>query len=55
MAPLCELVNKYANVLTKLGKPIAQNIKNKTELLDLKKPIALHKLYKMSEWKFLEV
>ena len=41
-APMRELVNKYANVFTKPSKPVAREIKHKTELLDPEKPIPYH-------------
>ena len=33
-----ELVNKYADTYTKLGKPVAGDIKHKIELLEPAKP-----------------
>ena len=50
-----ELVNKYADVFTKPGKPVAQDIKHKIELLDPEKPIPHHRLQRISERKFQEV
>ena len=37
-------VNKYADVFTKLGKPVVQNIKHKIELFDAEKPLPNHRL-----------
>ena len=37
--PMLKLVNKYADVFKKPGKPVAQNIKQKNELLGPEKPI----------------
>ena len=54
-APMCELVNKYADVFMKLGKPVAQDIKQKNELLASEKPIPHHRLQSMSEREFKEV
>ena len=48
-APMRELVNKYADVFTKPGKPIARDIKHKIELLYPEKPIAHYKLQIISE------
>ena len=44
-----ELVNKYTDVLTNLGKPIAQDIKHKIELLDPEKPMPNHSLQIISK------
>ena len=52
---MCELVNKYADVFTKPGKPIAQDIKHKIELLDPAKPIPYHRLQRISEREFQDV
>ena len=43
-----ELLNKYADVFTKPGKPVAREIKHKIELLDPAKPIPHHRLQIMS-------
>ena len=40
---------KYAYVFTKLGKPVAQDIKHKIKLLDPEKPIPHHRPQIMSE------
>ena len=53
--PCMTLVNMYADVFTKPGKPIAQDIKHKIELLDPAKPIPHHILQKITEKKFQEV
>ena len=44
-----ELVYKYADVLTKQGKPVVRDTKHKIELLDPEKPIPHHRLQIMSE------
>ena len=44
-----ELLNKYADIFTKPGKPVAQDIKHKIELLDPAKPIPHHRMQIMSE------
>ena len=44
-----ELVNKYVDVLTKLGKFVALGIKHKIHLLELEKRISHHKQQKISE------
>ena len=44
-----ELVNNYAYVIKKLGKPIAQDIEHKIELLEPAKPIPYHIQQTMSE------
>ena len=49
-----KLVNKYADVFTKPGKAIAQDIKHKIELVDPAKPIPQHRLQRMSERKLQE-
>ena len=54
-APLSELLNKYADVFTKPGKPVARDIKHKIELLDPAKPIPYHRLQRMSEIELKEV
>ena len=46
-----ELVNNYAYVLTKLGKPVTPEIKHKIEFLDPAKPIAHHKQQRIGERK----
>ena len=53
--PMSELVNKYADVFTKLGKSVAQEIKHKIDLLDPAKPIPHHRLQIMSEREFQEM
>ena len=45
---MCELVNKFADILTKWGKPVARDIKHKIKLLDPEKPIS-HRLQGMTE------
>ena len=47
-APMPKLVNKYANVLTKPGKPVALDIKHKIKSLDPEKPIPHYRLQRMS-------
>ena len=54
-APMHALVNKYSDALTKLGKPITQDIKHKVELLDPAKPIPHHKLQRVSERELQEI
>ena len=48
-AHMHELLNKYADILIKPGKLVAQDIKHKIELLDHSKPIPHHKLQRISE------
>ena len=48
-APILELLNKNSDVFTKLGKPIAQDIKHKIDLLDPAKPVPHYRLKIMSE------
>ena len=48
-APMHELVYKYADIFAKPGKPVAQDIKPKIELLDPAKPKPYQKLQIMSE------
>ena len=36
--PKREFINKYTGVFTQIGKPVALDIKHKTELLDPEKP-----------------
>ena len=48
-APIRGLVNQYADVFTKPGKLVAQDIKHKTRLLDPAKPILYHRLQRMSK------
>ena len=50
-----ELVNTFADVFAKPGKPVAQYIKYRIELLDPKKPLLHHKLQKVSEREFKKV
>ena len=50
-----ELINKYANVFIKLGKPVAQDIKHITEFLGHKNLIPHHKKQIMSEKKLYRV
>ena len=50
-----ELVNKFANVLTKPGKPVAPDIKYKIEFLDPEKPIPYRRLQRMTEREFQKV
>ena len=47
-APMYALLNKYADIFTKLSKPVARDIKHKIKLLDPAKPIPHHRLKKMS-------
>ena len=47
-----ELPTKYADVFTKPGKPVAQDVKHKTELLDPVKAIPYHRLQRISEREF---
>ena len=47
-APMYELFYKYADVFTKLGKPVVQNIKHKNELLDPEKLVPHHKLQRIN-------
>ena len=49
IAPMCELVNKYADVFTKPGKPVSGDIKHKIRLLDPAKPISCYGLQRISE------
>ena len=42
-----ELINNYADVFTKPGKPVARDIKHKIELLDPEKPKPHHRLKRM--------
>ena len=51
IAPMYGLVNKYADVFTKPGKPVACDIKYKIEWLDPAKPILHNRLQIMSEIK----
>ena len=55
IASMHELVNKYADVFTKPGKPVIQDIKHKTKLLDPANPIFLHRLQKMNKIEFKKV
>ena len=48
------LLNEYADVSTKLVKPVVRDIKHKIELLDPAKPIPYHRLQRMSERKLQE-
>ena len=50
-----DLVKKYADVLAKPGKPVEWDIKHKIKLLDPAKPIAHHRLQRMSEREFQKV
>ena len=50
-----ELVNKYADVFTKPGKPVAWDIKHKTELLDPAKHIPHYRLKRINEMKLQEM
>ena len=54
-APIHELVNNYADIFTKPGKPIAQDIKHIIELLDPAKLLPHHRLQRMSERKLQEM
>ena len=46
IAPMCELLDKYADVFTKPGKPVTRDIMHKIELLDPTKPIIRYKKQK---------
>ena len=48
-APIQQSVNKHDDVFTKPGKPVAQNIKHKTNLLDPEKPVICHREQGISE------
>ena len=54
-APMHDLVNKYADVFTKPGRPVAREIKQKNELLDPAKPIPHHRLQIISERELKQV
>ena len=49
MAPMLELVSKYADIFIKPGKSVARNIKHKIELLGPAKPIPHYRLKRASE------
>ena len=49
IAPLSELLYKYAVIFTKPGKTVARDIMHKIELLDPAKPILHNRLHIMSE------
>ena len=49
--PMHEFLNKYADVITKPGKPVARDIKHKVELLDSVKPIYHQNIQRISEIK----
>ena len=51
-APMCELLKKYADVITKPSKPVALDIKHKTELLDPEKLMHHHRMQIMSKNNF---
>ena len=53
--PMKELVNKYADVFSKPGKPVARDIKHKIDLLDPSKAIPHHRQQRMSEKELQEV
>ena len=55
IVPMRKLLNKYADVFTKLGQPVAQDIKHRIESLDPVKPIPHHRLQIMIEKEFQEV
>ena len=44
-----KMVNEYADVFTKKGKPVAKDIKYKIELLDPAQPIPHYRLQRISK------
>ena len=54
-ASMCELIKKYADVFTKPGKPVGQNIKRKIKLLGLAKTPPYPRKQNISERELKEI